>query len=136
MLNVVCVMGRLAADPEIRQTQGGTKVARFSLACDRAFKDKNGERQTDWLDCSAFGKTAEFVEKFFFKGSLLALDGRIQTRSYQDKHGNNRKAVEIVAENVHFAESKKKDDSHRPGKPEKAQADDFEVIGDDEDLPF
>ena len=136
MLNVVCVMGRLAADPEIRQTQGGTKVAWFSLACDRAFKDKNGERQTDWLDCSAFGKTAEFVEKFFFKGSLLALDGRIQTRSYQDKHGNNRKAVEIVAENVHFAESKKKDDSPRPSKPEKAQADDFEVIGDDEDLPF
>ena len=103
MLNVVAIMGRLAADPQLRQTTTGKNVASFRIACDRGRRDANGQSQADWLDVVAWDRTAEFVCKYFQKGSLIAIDGRLQSRSYQDKNGNNRTAIEIVANNVNFA---------------------------------
>ena len=97
MLNVVAIMGRLAADPQLRQTTTGKNVASFRIACDRGRRDANGQSQADWLDVVAWDRTAEFVCKYFQKGSLIAIDGRLQSRSYQDKNGNNRTAIEIVA---------------------------------------
>lgn len=106
MLNVVAIMGRLARDPELRQTTTGKSVASFRIACDRGRKDANGQSQADWLDVVAWDRPAEFVCKYFQKGSLIAIDGRLQTRQYQDKNGQNRTAVEIVANNVNFGSSK------------------------------
>ena len=104
MLNVVAIMGRLARDPELRQTTTGKSVASFTIACDRNGKrDANGQSQADWIPVTAWDRTAEFVCKYFQKGSLIAVDGRLQSRSYQDKSGNNRTAIEIVANNVNFA---------------------------------
>ena len=103
MLNVVAIMGRLAADPQLRQTTTGKNVASFRIACDRGRRDANGQSQADWLDVVAWDRTAEFVCKYFQKGSLIAIDGRLQSRSYQDKNGNNRTAIEIVANNISFA---------------------------------
>nr|DAX86280.1 MAG TPA: Single strand binding protein [Caudoviricetes sp.] len=108
MLNVVAIMGRLARDPELRQTTTGKNVASFRIACDRGRRDANGQSQADWLDVVAWDRTAEFVCKYFQKGSLIAIDGRLQTRQYQDKNGQNRTAVEIVANNVNFGQSKEK----------------------------
>lgn len=106
MLNVVAIMGRLARDPELRQTTTGKNVASFRIACDRGRRDANGQSQADWLDVVAWDRTAEFVCKYFQKGSLIAIDGRLQSRSYQDKNGQNRTAVEIVAQNANFCGSK------------------------------
>lgn len=106
MLNIVAVMGRLARDPEMRQTTTGKSVASFTIACDRGRKDANGQSVCDWLNIVAWDKTAEFVCKYFQKGSMIAIDGRLQTRQYQDKNGQNRTAVEIVAQNAHFGSSK------------------------------
>lgn len=102
MLNLIAIQGRLAADPEMRQTTTGKSVASFTLACDRGRKDANGNSQTDWISCTAWEKTAGFICKYFQKGSLIVIDGRLQTRQYQDKNGQNRTAVEIVANNVNF----------------------------------
>lgn len=102
MLNVIAIMGRLVADPELRQTTQGTPVASFRIACDRDRADQNGQRQADFIDVTAWRQTGEFVCKYFQKGSLIALEGRLQTRNYQDKNGNNRTAFEIVANNVSF----------------------------------
>lgn len=107
MLNVVCLMGRLAADPELRHTQSQIPVTSFRIAVDRTFQSKGQEKQTDWIDIVAWRNTAEFVTRYFRKGSMIAVQGSIQTRSYTDKDGNKRKAVEIVADNVHFAEPKR-----------------------------
>lgn len=106
-LNHVCVMGRLGKDPELRHTQSGTAVASFSLAVDRDFKSKEtGEKETDWLDVVAWRNTAEFVSKYFTKGRVAIVDGKLQTRKWQDKSGNNRVSVEILADNVYFGDSK------------------------------
>ncbi len=152
MLNVVAIMGRLAADPQLRQTTTGKNVASFRIACDRGRRDANGQSQADWLDVVAWDRTAEFVCKYFQKGSLIAIDGRLQSRSYQDKNGNNRKAFEIVADNVHFASSKSGGStgtgSYAPRQEVPREAaqeapsysagsnEDFAVIDDGEDLPF
>lgn len=106
MLNVIAIMGRLVADPQLRQTQQGTSVASFRIACDRNRADQNGQRQADFFDVVAWRGTAEFVCKYFQKGSLIAIDGQLQSRQYQDKNGNNRTAIEIVASNINFAGSK------------------------------
>lgn len=103
MLNKAILMGRLAADPEMRSTQSGKKVCSFTLAVNRQGKDAG----TDWIDIVAWEKTAEFVCKHFTKGQLVAVAGRIQTRNWEDQNGGKRKAVEVVAEEVHFAEAKK-----------------------------
>lgn len=102
MLNIAAIMGRLTADPELRQTQTGKPVASFTVAVARSFVRQGQERQTDFINVVAWGKTAEFVCRHFKKGDLIAVDGSIQTRKYQDKAGNNRTAVEIVAANVNF----------------------------------
>ena len=141
MLNVVAIMGRLAAEPTLRQTQSGKDVASFRIACDRGRKDANGQSQADWFDVVAWGKTAQFVCRYFQKGSLIAVDGRLQSRQYQDKAGNNRTAIEIVANNVNFAGGKQ--DSGETGKSVKPSADetaldgdDFAIIDENADLPF
>lgn len=102
-MNNVTLMGRLTKDPELRRTSSGTAVASFTLAVDKII---NGERQADFIDCAAWQKTAEFLSKYFSKGQMLALSGRIQTRSYEDKNGNKRKAVEVIANQLYFCGGK------------------------------
>ena len=159
MLNKIILMGRLTRDPELRRTESGTAVCSFSIAVDRDFKSKNGEKETDFIDIVAWRATAEFVSKYFQKGSLIAIDGSIQTRQYQDKNGNNRTAFEIVANNINFAGPKSSNQGGganyqnsapsyqnaapaRPAAVEAApsysagSADDFAVIDDSDDLPF
>ncbi|MDF2566549.1 MAG: single-stranded DNA-binding protein [Oscillospiraceae bacterium] len=106
MLNKAILMGRITADPELKHTPNNVSVVSFSLAVNRTFTTKGGERQTDFIDVVAWRQTADFVGKYFRKGQLMAVEGSIQTRTYEDKNGNKRKAVEIVADQVHFAESK------------------------------
>lgn len=140
-LNVVAIMGRLAADPQMRQTQAGKSVCSFRIACDRGRKDANGQRQTDWLAVVAWDKTADFVSRYFSKGSMIAVTGRLQSRNYQDKNGNNRTAIEIVANQVSFCGEKKQEKSFQPANENAlnfAQGgnDDFAPVEDADDLPF
>ncbi|MFU0833793.1 MAG: Single-stranded DNA-binding protein [Oscillospiraceae bacterium] len=150
MLNVAVLMGRFVADPELRHTPNGISVTSFTIAVDRSYVKAGTERQTDFIDVVAWRSTAEFVCKYFRKGQLIAVQGSIQTRTYTDKDGNKRKAVEIIADNVHFAEPKR-DSSNAPSRvsaptddrieqpaPAYANGDtgDFEEIPSDDDLPF
>lgn len=107
MINTAILMGRLTADPELRKTPAGVSVARISLAVDRSYVPQGGERQTDFIDVVAWRKTAEFVSRYFRKGMLVAVQGSIQTRSYTDNQNIRRKAFEVVADNIHFAEPKR-----------------------------
>jgi len=107
-------MGRLTRDPELRNTQSGLPVASFTLAVDRDFAPKDGKKEVDFIDIVAWRHTAEFVEKYFSKGKMAVVDGRIQTRTYDDRDGNKRKAFEVVADSVYFGESKKGPDAHAP----------------------
>lgn len=106
MLNNAVIMGRLVADPELRTTGSGVSVTSFTVAVDRRFANKDEEKQADFIDVVAWRQTADFVCKYFRKGSMIAVQGSIQTRTYEDKDGNKRKAVEIVADNVSFCGSK------------------------------
>ena len=115
MLNVIALMGRLVADPELRTTTSGINMARFRIACDRNFARQGEQRQADFLDVVAWRSQADFVCKYFQKGSLIVIDGSIQTRQYQDKNGNNRTAVEIVANNINFAGPKNSSGSNGGG---------------------
>ena len=111
MLNHITIMGRLVRDPEMRRTGSGIAVANFTVAVDRDFADKqSGEKETDFIDCVAWRQTGEFVSKFFSKGKLIVVSGRLQIRSWTDNDGNKRRAAEIVADNCYFAESKKDSD--------------------------
>ena len=108
MLNKIFIMGRLTRDPELRRTQTGTPVASFTLAVDRDFKDKStGERATDFIDVVAWRSTAEFVAKYFTKGRMAVVEGRLQIRDWKDKDGNNRRSAEVVADNIYFGDSKR-----------------------------
>lgn len=108
MLNRIILMGRLARDPELRHTQTGTPVASFRLAVDRDFKDRTtGEKATDWIDVVAWRQTAEFVSRYFTKGRLAVVEGRLQMRDWTDKDGNKRTSAEVVADNVYFGDSKR-----------------------------
>ena len=108
MLNRIILMGRLTRDPELRHTQTGTPVASFSLAVDRDFKDKTtGEKSTDFIDIVAWRQTAEFVSRYFTKGRLAVVEGRLQLRDWTDRDGNKRRSAEVVAENVYFGDSKR-----------------------------
>ena len=107
MLNNVCLMGRLTKDPELRHTSGDVAVTTFSLAVERSYVKTGEDRKTDFVDIVCWRSTADFVTRYFKKGQLVAVQGSIQTRSYTDRDGNKRKAFEIVADNVHFAESKR-----------------------------
>ena len=133
MLNNVVIMVRLTRDPELRRTQGGTAVTSFTMAVDRDFKSQSGEKETDFIDVVAWRNTGEFAAKYLAKGRMAAVEGRIQVRDWQDKDGNRRKSVEVVADNVYFADSK------RDSKPQDTPATnepDFDEIEDDGDLPF
>ena len=137
MLNVVAIVGRLVADPKSNTTPQGTSVATFRIACDRNFASKDGQRQADFLDVVAWRNTAEFVCKWFQKGSMIAINGSIQTRQYQDKSGNNRTAVEIVADNVSFCGGKGDNSSAQKSSPVASEPDvGFAEIDSDSDLPF
>ena len=107
MLNKIIIMGRLTRDPELRRTGSGTAVTSFSLACDRDFKSQSGEKETDFIEVVAWKNTAEFVSKYFSKGRMALVDGRLQIRDWTDKAGNKRTTAEVVAENVYFADSKR-----------------------------
>ena len=100
-------MGRLTRDPELRRTGSGTSVTSFSLACDRDFKSQSGEKETDFIEVVAWKNTAEFVSKYFSKGRMAVVDGRLQIRDWTDKAGNKRTTAEVVADNVYFADSKR-----------------------------
>lgn len=106
MINNVVLMGRLTAAPELKTTQSGISTVRFSVAVERRYNKQGEERQTDFVDCVAWRQTAEFVSKYFNKGSMIAVVGSIQTRNYEDKNGNKRKAVEVQVDNVSFCGSK------------------------------
>ena len=107
MLNKIILMGRLTRDPELRRTKSGTAVASFSLAVDRDYKAKGAEKETDFIDIVAWRNTAEFVSKYFSKGRMAVVEGRLQVRSYTDKDGSNRRVAEVVADNIYFGDSKK-----------------------------
>jgi len=155
MLNQVVLMGRLTRDPELRRTPNGTPVASFTLAVERDFGSReSGERQTDFIDVVAWRHTAEFVSKYFFKGQLAAVTGRLQIRDWTDSNGGKRRSAEVVAENVYFAESKRSRESggdYAPRSSTSAPYDDpyptsdpfsfgdsefSELDDDDGDLPF
>lgn len=150
MLNVVCLMGRLAADPELRHTQTQIPVTSFRIAVDRTFQPKGQDKQTDWIDIVAWRNTAEFVSRYFHKGSMIVVQGSIQTRSYSDKDGNKRTAFEVVADNVFFGESKRDSGAPAPFRTDSqvpqfseappafstAGSGDFEEIVGDDELPF
>lgn len=106
MLNRAILMGRLVADPELRQTPNGVSVVSFRIAVDRNYSSKDGARQADFIDIVAWRQSAEFVSRYFSKGKMIIVEGSIQTRNYEDKNGNKRTAVEVVADNVQFGESK------------------------------
>ena len=136
MLNRIIIMGRLGNDPEIRRTQTGTPVASFRLAVDRDFEDKStGKRATDWIDVVAWRSTAEFVSRYFTKGRIAVVEGRLQMRDWTDKNGNKRTSAEVLAENVYFGDSKR--DGASKGEYGPADLDQFsELSEDDGDLPF
>ena len=112
MLNHIVIMGRLTRDPELRRTGSGIAVASFTLAVDRDFgKNENGERETDFIDCVAWRQTGEFVSKYFTKGRMAVVSGRLQIRSWTDKDGNKRRTAEVVADNVYFGDSRRDSDN-------------------------
>lgn len=155
MLNIVAIMGRLVYDPELKTTQQGTSVCSFRIACDRSYTQNGQERQADFIDVVAWRQTAEFVSKHFQKGSMIAIEGSLQTRQYQDKQGSNRTAVEVLANHISFAGPKAAEKpavhdfdqqtqsyaqqanaSHSEPQVSQGAPDDFSVISDDDDFPF
>ncbi len=126
MLNQINIMGRLTRDPELRYTQTNTPVASFTLAVDRDFMDKaTGQRATDFIDCVVWRHTGEFVSKYFSKGSMAVVSGRLQIRDWTDRDGNKRRSAEIVADNVYFGESRKKDAAPATVEFEEFEGDDY-----------
>ena len=161
MLNHITIMGRLTRDVELRRTGSGIAVASFTVAVDRDFGNRDGgERETDFIDCVAWRQTGEFVSKYFTKGSMIVVSGRLQIRNWNDKDGNKRRSAEVVADNVYFGESKRSGDSGSYGNatyggnsgysapapapsfggysaPAAATASDFAMLDDDDaQLPF
>ena len=145
MLNRIIVIGRLIRDPELRHTQTGTPVASFSLAVDRDFKDKaTGEKGTDFIDIVSWRSTAEFVSRYFTKGRMAVVEGRLQLRGWTDKDGNKRRSAEVVADNVYFGDSKRDGESGYQGgyssggyqAPEQPTNEFQELQDEDGELPF
>ena len=150
MLNHIVIMGRLTRDPELRRTGTGVAVASFSLAVDRDFSPRDGgERETDFIDCVAWRQTGEFVSKYFTKGRMAVVSGRLQIRPWTDKDGNKRRTAEVVADNVYFGDSRRDGDNAGAysapaagsfggySAPASAPASDFAMLEDDDaQLPF
>lgn len=136
MLNKVFLQGRLVADPELRHTQQGTPVASYRLAVDRDYKSKDSNAQNaDFVNVVSWRNTAEFVSRYFTKGRMMLVEGRLQMRSYTDKDGNRRVAAEVVTDNVHFADSRKDGSNNEDGSLQESAGFD-ELADDDGDLPF
>lgn len=110
MLNTVTVMGRICADTELRYTQSKAPVLSFTVAVDRDYKTQDGERATDFIDCVAWHNKAEFISKFFSKGSMIIVSGALQTRTWEDKNGGKHKACEVNVENIYFGEPKRREE--------------------------
>ncbi len=142
MLNSIIIMGRLVAAPELKQTSSGLSVTSFTVAVDRSFAKAGEERQTDFIPVVAWRSTADFVTRYFGKGSMIAVQGSLQTRNYEDKQGNKRTAFEIVADEVSFCGGKNEANSSQNQNQNQYQAaytsapEDFEQVGLDDDLPF
>ena len=150
MLNHITIMGRLVRDPELRRTGSGVTVTSFTVAVDRDFgKNENGEKETDFIDCVAWRQTGEFVAKYFAKGRMAVVSGRLQIRPWTDKDGNKRRTAEVVADNVYFADSKREGESTGASysapaggfggyaAPAASPASDFAMLDDDDaQLPF
>lgn len=146
MLNKIFIMGRMVRDPELRHTQSGTAVASFSLAVERDFKDKTTrERTTDFIDCVAWRSTAEHVSRYFSKGRMAVVEGRLQMRDWTDKEGNKRRSAEVIAESVYFGESKREGDggqtytppSSGAYQPQSQSGGGYDDLADDDgELPF
>lgn len=122
MLNSIVLMGRLTHDPELRHTNSNIPVCSFSIACDRDFKNDKGEKETDFVDVVAWRSTGEFVSKYFTRGRMAVIEGRLQMREYTDKEGNKRRAAEVVADNVYFGDSKPSG-----GQDNASHGDDFQI---------
>ena len=133
MLNKIVLMGRLTRDPELRKTQSGTAVASFTLAVDRDYKPQDGERETDFIDIVAWRGTGEFVSKYFSKGRMAVVEGRLQVRDWKDKDGAKRRSTEVIADNVYFGDSKRSE-SDTPAEP----SGEFQELPEEEkgELPF
>ena len=142
VINRVVLVGRLTKDPETRTTQNGVTVCNFTVACDRPYVKQGEERQADFINCIAWRQTGEFVSKYFAKGNRIALDGSIQTRSWDDKNGNKRYATEVVVDHVEFVQSKSEREYAGHAQAQTAQVGDIdgfmpmEDIGDLDELPF
>ena len=154
MLNHITIMGRLTRDPELRRTGSGVAVTSFTVAVDRDFGGKEGgERETDFIDCVAWRQTGEFVSKYFAKGRMAVVSGRLQIRNWTDKEGNKRRTAEVIADNVYFGDSKREGDNggsfggntYSAPAPSFGEysapaasnpASDFAMLGDDAELPF
>lgn len=148
MLNHITIMGRLTKDVELRRTNSGTAVASFTLAVDRDFgKSESGEKETDFIDVVAWRQVGEFASKYFSKGKMAVVSGRLQIRNWTDKDDNKRKTAEVVADNIYFGDTKKDEQENRPfvgggrrandSEMEQMQPGSFEMLtGDDAQLPF
>ena len=141
MLNKVVIMGRFTKDPELRRTGSGTAVTSFSLACDRDFKSQSGDKETDFIEVVSWKNTAEFVSKYFRKGRMAVVEGRLQIRDWVDKDGGKRRSAEVVADNVYFADSKRSESNDTQRENFNAlsgrMSDDFVPISEEDgDIPF
>lgn len=136
MLNEILLMGRLTRDPELKQA-GSANVANFTLAVDRDYKPDGGERECDFIDCVAWRHTADFVSKYFGKGQLAVVKGRLQVRNWEDKDGNKRRTSEVVVDQIYFAGSKSERSEQAPSYSEPAEPTNYAVVDDDDsELPF
>lgn len=145
MLNKIFIMGRLTRDPELRRTNNGTAVARFALAVDRDYKNADGSKDTDFIDCVAWRNSAEFVSKYFSKGRMAVVEGRLQIWDWKDKDGNNRRSAEVIVENIYFGDSKRDNNAASDGSgsvaggysiPTPGPGAFSEIDDEDGDLPF
>lgn len=136
MLNQITIMGRLTKDPELRRTGSGVAVTSYTVAVDRDF-GQDGKKETDFIDCVAWRQTGEFVSKYFTKGSMIVVSGRLQIRSWTDKDGGKRRTAEVVTDNVYFGDSKKSENSDTNSYSDNAPAQNYPVMETDDDaLPF
>ena len=141
MLNKIIIMGRLTIDPELRRTGSGTAVTSFSMACDRDFKSQSGDKETDFIEVVAWKNTAEFVSKYFSKGRMAVVEGRLQIRDWTGKDGGKRRSAEVVADNVYFADSKRSESNDNQKENFNALSgrlsDDFVPISEEDgEIPF
>lgn len=135
MLNKVILMGRICNEIELKQTNNGTAVTSFTLAVDRNFSGKGEEKQTDFINCVAWRKTAEFISNYFSKGRMMAVEGSLQVRNYEDKNGNKRQAVEVIVDQAYFADSKNSS-TNTESPASSTEVETFTEVVDDDDLPF